>query len=266
MRSFQTALVFAVLGSTQALAQTDDVALTRSTFGFRLEPIAIAGQPAPGIPGGTFAFFGPAPGVGGQEVGWATIGREGRIAFGAAVNVSSGSGTTTRHGIWHVVDGALQPLALQGDPAPGTGYPFSQFPSIYSTVSPTVAQRHTSFMASLQSGGNPSHGIWVDRSGVLELIALVPGALPGLPPSGSILDLDGQVAKRGLMVLTAGYSDDDDGGYIDPEQEGFWRDDGTSLQLVLRDDAHAPGCPPSVTFGKGTFFANGAFDHWDANL
>jgi len=231
-----------------------------------LEPLAITGGAAPGVPDGTFQFFGAIPATGDERSGAPAIDGDGNLAFAAGVEVPSGGGTVTQLGLWKQTGGPVELLALQDDPAPGTPQTFAAFPSIYFGENPSLVHGRYAFRASLNiNGSQPTFGMWSNRFGPLALVLLEWDTLPGLPPSGSVMQPQGELVANGRIVLNTLYSDDDDGGYIDAEQEGFWRDDGSSVALVIRDDAQAPGCPSGVVFGEGNIFAQGSFDHWDVN-
>ena len=273
MRFLAGAFAFAVVASASGRAQSapgqSAGALPEQILSwYTLSAVAITGQQAPGVPpGATFQFFGAAPGFGTPSVPAATIDDQGDLAFAAAVNVPSGGGsTTTQFGIWRRTGGSLGLFALSGDAAPGTSQTFVGFPSIYFGGNPSLVLGRSAFHGGLQAAGSqPTFGVWTDRFGPLALVALNGGVLPGLPPSGTTLTNFGELLGGGLILIHATYHDDDDGGYIDAEQEGFWRDDGQSVVLVIRDDAQAPGCPAGVVFGEANIYAEGSFGHSDAD-
>ena len=264
MRPIPFALVLAILTPAVALGQRapgrGPIAPRAAPKSSALEPVAVTGWAAPGVPGGTFEFFGAIPATGMATFGAPGIDADGRLVFAAGVAVPGGSFPSM--GLWKRTGRDVELLAFHGEPAPGTSQQFAAFPSIYFGEIPSLADGRLAFRASLQPSATQL-GLWSDRSGPLALVRLDGDILPGLPPSGTMRGVQAVLVANGRIVLAASYVDGDDGGYVDDEQEGFWRDDGGTTTLVIRDDAQAPGCPAGVVFGKANTFVQGSFDTWD---
>ena len=223
-----------------------------------LRPVALSGHQAPGLARGSlFQFFGPNPGLSSPVLGAARLDGTGNLAF-AAHTTDPASGNQGVPGLWGRSGTVLMPLALRGDPAPGTQSTFDSFPNIYFGMTPDLVDGRALFSASLPGSAT---GLWSDRTGVLELVALQNQTLPGLPAGAGIHAPEGVLVGGGRVVIHADYAVP--GGAPSNEREGFWRDDGQAVELLIRDGAQAPGCGPGVVFGEANMFAQGSFDRWD---
>ena len=135
--------------------------LYRATPG-GLAPIALDGQAAPGTGGRTFANpFSPI-----------ASSPSGHVAFGASLR---GVGTSPIGGLFLAGSGTLAPLALEGDPAPGTGQAFAAFPLHPLGVN---SAGEVVFTAIFQ--WNPLRkGVFLRSDGALRVVALPGWAAPG---------------------------------------------------------------------------------------
>jgi hypothetical protein len=211
--SGQTAFSASVVGGTSSQG------IFRSTSGTTLTAIALQGQTAPGIAGGTFGgFFAPAMNASGRTVFYATA-----------------SGTSTR-GIF--VDGTSA-IARLGQSAPGAGggtfTSFEPDPAINANGQVTVN-------AGI-SGGTYGQGIFRSEifTNALITIARQGQSAPG-PGGGTFSFLDSPVINAsGQMAFIA----DVTGG---TNSVGIFRSDaGSVLTAIARQGQIAPGT------GGGTF-------------
>lgn len=128
----------------------------------QLHSFLLSGSQAPGAPAGlSFTDF-----------SLATINLHGQISFWG--ELSNG-----RAGIWSNSTGALEAVAIEGNPAPGTPA------RLYSTILPGGIgdNGHSAFTASL-SGGASQVGAFVGTAGSVQNVARTGGPVPGYP-SGS---------------------------------------------------------------------------------
>jgi hypothetical protein len=171
----------------------------------------------------------------------------------------------TFEGIWKSY-GYHQLLATTGWAAPGTGGTFDRFPNPFFNEPPHLVNFAACFDATVTTGTGPSlYGVFSDRFGGLQLVALEGDPAPGLPPelNPTLRMPSGRLATDSSILISAAYSDADDGPFLPKEQEGFWRDAGNGLQLLIADDMPAPGTPAGVVFGEsGSLGLSGPFDHW----
>ncbi len=137
-----------------------------------LQAVALQGNPAPG--GGNYSSFSATP----------VINNSGQVAFSA--NLTGGPATS---GIFAGNLGSLQPVALQGNPAPAGGNYSSFFlPKINASGQVAVS-------ASL-TGGSAASGIFAGNVGSLQ-----PVALQGNPaPSGGNYS---SLSSTGVMINTS---------------------------------------------------------------
>ncbi len=118
------------------------------------------GDPAPGTTDLFATIDTPVPGPGGGYVFRATFRPD-------------GSTDPAAQGLWREIHGALGPVALAGDPAPGTGGAFATFGA--ETAIDTASA--VAFWASTDAG---DAGLWTDRSGALALLVREGDAAPGI--------------------------------------------------------------------------------------
>ena len=233
------------------------------------EPIALSGDAAPGVAGGTFrSFVSP------------TVNDRGEVAFRANFDGAPAGGV---EGIWAGRPGSLSSVHRWGEPAPGAsdGAGFVFFSAPLLNNSGAVA-----FLPSLNSGGDSNSGIWVapagpgagkvaregepadgatfgegfgisafndagqvafstNSNGVLWLGG--PGGVrrvgrdQGAVPRGSVLDVrlnrQGSVAFPGTASVGKG-----------PAVVGYWTGGPDAVRPLVVHDAHAPGTPAGVRF------------------
>ena len=116
-----------------------------------ISSLVLAGQPAPGTGGGTYSQFGQV-----------CINRSGVVVFNATV-----TGGNTAGGIFLYTGGTISPVALAGQPAPGTGGG-----TFFGFTNPQINNLgKIAFRAAMQ-GGKSTTGIFFFSDGTISAIAL----------------------------------------------------------------------------------------------
>ena len=249
-------LALACLLATSGPPAGDEV-----VFHFRL--VAMRGAPAPGAPAPlVFEHFGHLPSLGGSLGAPPAIDASGSVGFHAFL----GDGDTAtlelaERGVWREQGGALVPVALLGDPAPGHPTPFTGFPSIFGHT-PGMHQGRSTVAGTVNPGGGDLHGVWSERFGALEHVLSELDPLPGTPPGGVATSFD-YGARGEVVFINARYAAT---ATPPPDAEGLWSDASGMLELIAIRGMDAPGTPPGVTFGEGSILAFfGPIDEWDGN-
>lgn len=140
---------------------------------FRIRPIVLMGQPAPG--GGRFEHVS----VEAQPV-LAPVNRRGQVAFFATL-LRGPAG----EGLFVTAGDRIRKVAVDGDPAPGGGTlsGFAKHPI------PSLNDAGTIAFAAAVSGGRTVEGVFVASGGRLRTIALAGDAAPGVP-AGTLAAVD----------------------------------------------------------------------------
>lgn len=191
--------------------------------------VARAEDPAPGIPGYTFGL------LGGHALNSA-----GQVAFTAFLRNDEG---LHNNGLWSNATGALAPIVLPGDAAPGTPANVV-FRAVGVGDFKMSSTGRTAFFAVVAGAGvddTNTIGVWSEGRGSLQLVARGGDPAPGTPPgvnfvgseflgySGMItlaLNAAGQVAIYSELVGT---------GVDLSNNAGIWAEDRTGvLRLIAR--------------------------------
>jgi hypothetical protein len=155
----------------------------------------------------------------------------------------------------------LRVVALSRSPAPGA--PGAVFGALtpgdpnannFDSIPVLSNSGHVSFIAQLQSGTggvstNNDKGIWLERSGMLELVAREGDQAPGLP-SGARYTSFGLIASintAGQIAFTSSL-EQGTGSVTSSNDQTVWSDVGGPLHLVVREGDSAPGTPSGSTF------------------
>lgn len=208
-----------------------------------LQPVALVGERAPGVP--TEAYF-----INGQFKEPSTN-RFGKIAFDTGLT-GPGVDESNDEGIWSNRSGSLQLVAQAGQLAPGTvgDVRFDVFGAPLISSSGQII-----FFASVIGPGvasNNDFGFWSDVNGELTLFARMGDQAPG-EPSG-VFYTGFRTALANVAAHTVYYAGLSDG------TSGIWSDrDGTPARLVKNGDP-APGTPAGTTFRN---FGNAAINTSD---
>jgi len=222
----------------------------------RFEKLLMTGDDAPGFaPGEAFLAGGLQGAVG---VGAPRIDDDGVVVFGGLVDTPS----QFVQALWRHSGGAFTVLARAGDAAGGTTSTFFSFPSLYSVQAPSIVDGQVSFHGSLADPfAEAIAGTWLAAGSTHVPLVMGGDPVPGAPAGSTFgYAFAEPTADGSSYVVAAPYSPPSGAS---PENEGFWRDDGTGLQLVVRDGLAAPGTPAGTVFGDGTSLAYWAtFDEW----
>jgi hypothetical protein len=225
------------------------LAIIAASSAHSFERVIAVGDAAPGFESGAvIAGFPAAPRINGA----------GGISFVATVARADGARVQT---IYRSVDGAIERIAVAGDPAPGGGdLRFGGFPFFPS--SPFLSNGRATFAA---EGVDPSGfgltGVWTDRLGFLERLLLQGESLPGMPPGEEVTDfaLD---ARVGVPLLRARFTRNLT--QIFNEDNGLWRNANGTWSPIAVKGAAAPGISGAVFdgdtpgFGTVSFFTSRA--------
>jgi hypothetical protein len=140
----------------------------------------------------------------------------------------------------------LRTVALQGQPAPGTGG--AGFLVLRMPVLNAAGQ--TAFSAEF-SGLGSTEGIWLEKNGSLDLIAKSGDQPPGTPSGVSFrgfstphLNSHGQFTFIGTLMGNDVTAIND---------QGIWSDRSGSVALVVREGEQAPGTPAGTVFSFTSF-------------
>lgn len=253
----------------------------------RPSPVAAAGDPAPGLPGHTFAAFTanslslgraghlvfrattsaaaagiwssgpsglsllsstpvPSPAHPGRLVhlGSSTsINTAGQVAINGYLELPGGAGLA--RGLWLFSGGSLLPVAIAGDPAPGTPGTFCSFggngpPDLFDLSD----AGEVAFLSGFCTRTVDDVGLWAGIPGNLRLIARSGAPLPSLPPGSHLTGIDPNFAlnARGQVAFSA--------TFIHAAQSSargiFIADRGRDPVLVVKTGDTLPGSSDTI--------------------
>lgn len=191
---------------------------------------ARTGDAAPGFGGAVFDYVSESALIAAGQVSF-----YGSVATGGAINGGNDDG------LWAGTAGALQLVAREGTPAPGTGAgvnygPFNVTPVI--NTSGQVAFRGT--LAGAVTAGVDDKGVWAGAAGGVQLVARAGDSAPQLV-GGSFLDFStqptinaaGTVAFRGTVIGTNIDSSNDTGIWVGSNS--------ANLAVLARERENVPG-------------------------
>jgi hypothetical protein len=154
---------------------------------FRLRPVVLMGQAAPG--GGRFEHVS----VEAQPV-LAPVNGRGQVAFFATLLRGTGG-----EGLFVTAGNRIRKIAVEGDPAPagGTLSGFAKHPV------PAINDTGTVAFAAAVTGGRTVEGVFIATGGGLQAIALAGEAAPGVP-AGTLAAVDvPTLSNRGDVAFLA---------------------------------------------------------------
>lgn len=222
------------------VSRADDTGIWSDGSG-TLALIAREGSQAPGAPAGAnFA------GLAGHFTS-PTHSDSGTVAFRATLQ--NAIGISMGDGIWSGSSGALAPVALTGNHAPGTpsGTEFNGFGD--PVLNPSG---RTAFRAGLRThSGAPitdDDGVWSEGSGTLALVARDGGQAPGTPTGGAFLRFRDPVMNAAGRTAFVAFLQNGSGGVTFNDDQGIWSEGSGTLALVAREGSHAPGTPDDANF------------------
>jgi hypothetical protein len=153
---------------------------------------------------------------------------------------------TFSSGLFLAASTGITPVAVEGDPAPGTDDPFLRFDSVVINDS-----GHLAFTAGTGIPGRTQPGgVWVGPPDALRLVARGGQHAPGLPDDvrfGRFHTFSPEINAAGDVVFRADLSP---GGSVNGTNDsGLWVTQGGQLTLVARASDPVPGVP-GATFGN----------------
>ncbi len=169
-----------------------------------------------------------------------TINNSGTVAFFATTNASTGFDSVGAGGVWKGTSGGLEPVALQGEIAPGTSNEFSQFFGPLTTpafsTNPTINNSGDVAFSALLTGlieGALRAGVWVERDDVLAKVMLESEPAPGVPGFFfEDLQHDPMIDAAGNAVVQVA---------LDDGREGVWQESSPGvLDLVVLEGGALP--------------------------
>ncbi|HEY4309876.1 MAG TPA: PEP-CTERM sorting domain-containing protein [Pirellulales bacterium] len=216
-----------------------------------LNPVARAGDAAPGISGGTFRSL-ALPGLPPLILGPA-INSNGQVAFEFPY---AGPNSTVHDGVWVGSAGSLSLVAKFGDQAPGTpssvtfadptnGDIGTNNGPLYTFSRPEISSDNQVAIAGLLTGTGVTSanntGIWAGAVGNLQLVARAGDVAPGVGSGKIFGNLDSTPSAattplymnaNGQIVFAAPYTH---AGASSPDGYGIWTGTAGHLTLVARD-------------------------------
>lgn len=227
-----------------------------------ISPVVEVGDPAPGFPAGTvFEALGTHPlfqTYPGGRIDPA-MDSQGNVAFSAYIG-SDGVADAVEPplGIWREVDGTLELIARDGDPAPGTGSTFAAFPSLQFPLTPFMAGGRTAFEATTAAG---DEGLWSDLSRPLHLVAKEGDQLPPMTPGASLGAFSAR-AEQDIVLIDGKILNSGTG---DLDAEGLWRLQNGTLAGIVASGQTAPGVRRAVFGEVDAAQRDGSVGVFDAN-
>jgi hypothetical protein len=195
-----------------------------------LDLAARTGSAAPGTPDGV---------VFDRFEGLSRINIADETAF-LGVLTGTGVNSSNNRGIWAGPAGAVELVARNGSPAPGTANSFTSVPGNF--VFNDLGQ--AAFRGEVSAGFPQNVGIWHGIAGSLELLARGNMSAPGTNTffgsiDAPVLNASGQAAFGATLLADA----------VTAESYGIWIGSPGNLQLAFRGGQQVPGAPAGVTFG-----------------
>jgi hypothetical protein len=222
--------------------------LSNKPFAASLQPVAFAGQQAPGLP----------IGVTYDRLWGIALNSAGQVAFNA---VLEGNGITSANdtSLWSQQGGSLGLVAREGERAPGTpdGVNYANFGSALGSAAPDWNDSgQIAFRARLSGPGISDEndlGIWFGESGSMSLVVRDGNPVPGMPDGFRFLGLiDSFMDSAGNLAIFASAGQ----GMIGPNGPytfGVWGGNPHSLAVVAHEGAEAPGMAGGITFDSFYF-------------
>lgn len=211
-----------------------------------LELVAAVGQQAPGMPDGvSYRNF--------DAFGRIVINDAGMTAFSAQV-IEPGSGSAIS-GIWTSGPGGSALVVRDGQQAAGTpdGVHNVLGSFLHTFVMNDAGQ--VAFQSPLL-GSSSREGIWAQRQGNLELVALTGSQAPGMAVGVNFSRLvDFRQFSLNNLSQTAFWGALTGSGVDTTNNVGLWSEGSGSLALVARKGGQAPGMPDGVVFSGSLFVA-----------
>lgn len=170
----------------------------------------------------------------------------GEIAFAARLNSGPGVDLGNDERVWSGPIDSLKTVALEGNQAPGTsaGQTFRSF----NLTTPLSLNDAGDVAFTAQSSSPVNDGIWIERHGDLELVALEGEPAPGA--SGKFFNLFRDISTNDAGQLAFYASLKNASGGFFPTDEGIWIDTDGTQKLIARLGMQVPGEPVGVRFER----------------
>ncbi len=234
-----------------------------------LQKVLEVGDQAPGLEEGvTIATIGSE--FQGPLEAMPTIDAAGNIGFGVTL---AGFAVCNRanfppQALYRTIDGEVELVFDECDPAPGTNGNFNRFP-LFISKTPFIHEGTLVFLATTDNAvppHTPPVGIWSDRFGETELVLYdddtpADDVLPGLPAGHQIFQF-GFGAFKSNILANIRYNISSP---VPNENEGIWRNRDGPWELLIINGMQAPGLPEGVVFGIDPLEAFGPIFSWTFN-
>lgn len=217
--------------------------------------IAGSGDPVPGVDGETLlwidghtSFFKHVP----------EINAFGDVGFSAGW---TGGFPSSGNALFVYRDGETGLLVKVNDPAPGTSEQFTGLPiTLGGPLPPRLADADVLFAASVEFTGD-GDGLWAQRSGVIDKVFNGYDSPPGTPAGTRFFDWAYSITRSGAVLVNATFIPP---GGTTFNNQGFFRDRGDGLEVLVKTGQPAPGFPPGTKFGFDRVDAGLAFGTWSS--
>jgi len=168
---------------------------------------------------------------------WLMLNDAGQIAFRAAL-AGTAVDSSNDYGMWAGAPGALQLIAREGNPAPGTeGHLFGPFNGPF--VDPPVPVLNAAGEVAFAANHTGGRGIWRWSGGVLELVTRTGSSAYGM--SGTLDNVfNPWMNASGSVVFLASVTGE---GIDFTNNRGIWSGVPGAVELVVRKGNAAPGSP-----------------------
>ena len=172
----------------------------------------------------------------------------GQVTFGA---ILGGAGVTRANedGIWSESGGSLHLVARTGDIAPDSGG--KRFDHLFIPSLNNLGE--TAFSANFQNASSGDGGIYVERGGVLELVARRGTPAAGFPIGATVDVTAAHTLGDDGEVGYAAFVKPETGGVTTADAHAVWGSSSGTQRLIARAGESAPGMPDNIVFnGFGT--------------
>lgn len=205
-----------------------------------IQTIALTGQQAPGLPTGV-AF---------DSLYHPVINASGDIVFSAEL-IGAGVDASNDSGLWSGSISSIDPVAREGDHAPGTSDDVV-FGSFRENVPSFSDAGHLAFVTEWLSpeprGPNEiRNGIWLVGKNSFDLLAQTGEQAVGAPTGVKLLWLGSPQVNASGQVLFNGTADGT--GVESVYRSGLWKGDSSTISAVALTGQQAVGLPTGVEFG-----------------
>ncbi|MFN7943231.1 MAG: choice-of-anchor tandem repeat NxxGxxAF-containing protein [Thermoanaerobaculia bacterium] len=180
-----------------------------------------------------------------------SIGALGDLAFTARLR-SGDTNSGNQYGIWTWRSGTLALFARAGSASPVPSTTWNGQPSD-PNVQDHPTDGHLGFKWRLLQGGNSTDALWAQQPGLgaMRLVARQGNPAPGIAGAAYGGLIAGTFNESLIFTRDLGalfQSTVTGGGVTTGNDQGLWRDDGTSATLLAREGDQPPGLGPGTAF------------------